>query len=123
MSGNTVQDLRAPQATQSIDIVQERKKADQPTNIADLILHDQPYRPESLEMKKIVTPDSTATIENYCVYSARQKKLIVVAGLFAAFFSPVSCNIYFPALVAIAKDLHVSPSQISLTVTTYQVSV
>ena len=45
-----------------------------------------------------------------------------MAGSFAAFFSPLSSNVYFPAINTIAKDLRVSISRINLTVTTYQVS-
>ena len=122
MSEHTVQDLRAAEVAPSIDTVQDKQKTDQPTTVEDLILHEPPYKPESVEMKELAIPDSTPIAENFSVYSARQKKVILVAGSFAAFFSPVSSNIYFPALVTIAKDLHVSLSQISLTVTTYQVS-
>ena len=123
MSENTVQDPRVAGVALSIDIVQDKQEIDQPTTIDDLILQEPLYKPENVEMKEVAMPDSTPVSDIYSVYSARQKKVIVVAGSFAAFFSPVSSNIYFPAITTIAKDLHVSLSQISLTVTTYQVSV
>ncbi len=123
MSENTVQNLRAAEVTPSIDTVQDKQKMDQPTTSEDLILHEPPYKPESFDMKEFRIPDSTPIADDFSVYSSRQKKVILIAGSFAAFFSPVSSNIYFPALVTIAKDLHVSLSQISLTVTTYQVSL
>lgn len=39
----------------------------------------------------------------------------------AGFFSPVSANIYFPALETLARDLHVSNSLINLTLTSYMI--
>jgi MFS family permease len=39
----------------------------------------------------------------------------------ASSFSPFSANIYYPSLNSIAADLHVSSSQINLTITTYMV--
>ena len=123
MSENAVQDLRAAEVAPSINTVQDTKELDQPTTDEDIILHEPPYKPEMIEMKEAAVPDSTPTADIFSVYTARQKKVILVAGSFAAFFSPVSSNIYFPALNTIAKDLHVSLSQINLTVTTYQVSM
>ena len=65
--------------------------------------------------------ESLPPSEKYSVFTVKQKKIIIVAGSFAAFFSPLSSNVYFPVLNTIATDLHVSISQINLTVTTYQV--
>ena len=123
ISENTVQNLRAAEVAPSIDAVQNKQKMDQPTTVEDLILPGPPYKPQPIEMKELAIPESTPIADNISVYSARQKKVIIVTGSFAAFFSPMSSNIYFPALTTIAKDLHVSLSQIDLTVTTYQVSV
>ena len=123
MSENAMQDLRAAEVAPSINTVQDTKKLDQPTTNEDIILHEPPYKAEMIEMKEATVPDSTSTADIFSVYTARQKKVILVGGSFAAFFSPVSSNIYFPALNTIAKDLHVSLSQINLTVTTYQVSM
>ena len=123
MSENFVQDLRATEIAPSLDIVQDKQKMDQPTANEDVILHGPLHKAEAIEREERALPDSTPTADIFSVYSARQKKLILLAGSFAAFFSPVSSNIYFPALNTIAKDLHVSLSQINLTVTTYQVSM
>ncbi|KAI9689837.1 MAG: hypothetical protein M1822_009719 [Bathelium mastoideum] len=57
--------------------------------------------------------------EPYSIYSTRQKKAIVFGASVAALFSPLSANIYFPALNSLASDLHVSTNLINLTVTTY----
>ncbi|KAI9820353.1 MAG: hypothetical protein M1827_005975 [Pycnora praestabilis] len=59
------------------------------------------------------------TGEVYSVFTVTQKKLIVLTGSLAAFFSPMSSAIYFPALNTIANDLHVSNSKINLSVTTF----
>ncbi|CEJ57865.1 Putative Citrate synthase [Penicillium brasilianum] len=57
----------------------------------------------------------------YSVFSNTQKRLIILVAAIASTFSPLSANIYFPALSSIAKDLGVSPSQINLTITTYMI--
>ena len=123
MSENAVQDLRAAEVAPSISTVQNIRQLDQRTTNEDMDFHEPPYKPEMIEMKEAAVSDSTATADTFSVYTARQKKVILISGSFAAFFSPVSSNIYFPALNTIAKDLHVSLSQINLTVTTYQVSM
>lgn len=58
----------------------------------------------------------------YSIFNRHQKRLIILAAAIASTFSPLSANIYFPALNSIAKDLKVSPSQINLTITTYMVT-
>lgn len=57
----------------------------------------------------------------YSIFTTWQKRFIVLAAACTAFFSPLSAQIYFPALTAIAKDLNVTESQVNLTVTTYMV--
>ena len=123
MSENAVQDRRAAEDAPSINTVQDTEKLNRQTTNEDMILHEPPYKPEMVDMEEAAIPDSTPNADPFSVYAAKQKKVILVAGSFAAFFSPVSSNIYFPALNTIAKDLHVSLSQINLTVTTYQVSM
>lgn len=58
----------------------------------------------------------------YSVWSHNEKKLILFTASVAAFFSPVSGHIYFPAINRIAEDLKVSNSLINLSITTYMVS-
>ncbi|OQE06387.1 hypothetical protein PENVUL_c018G01925 [Penicillium vulpinum] len=57
--------------------------------------------------------------EPYSVFTVNQKRLIILTAALASSFSPLSANIYYPALNSIAKDLRVSLSQINLTITTY----
>ncbi|KAE8451540.1 hypothetical protein EG329_003613 [Mollisiaceae sp. DMI_Dod_QoI] len=51
---------------------------------------------------------------------AKKKQLVYIVSL-AGLFSPLSSNIYFPALGQISRDLHVSLATVSLTVTIYMV--
>lgn len=67
------------------------------------------------------TPLLVHSTAPYSVFSTRQKRLIILAAALISSFSPLSANIYYPALNSIAKDLRVSPSQINLTITTYMV--
>lgn len=64
----------------------------------------------------------TPSGEDYSVFTVPQKRMLILTASLAAFFSPMTGSIYYPATNAIAADLHVSPSAINLTVTTYLVS-
>jgi hypothetical protein len=57
----------------------------------------------------------------YSIYTKNQKRMIILAASIASFFSPMGSNIYIPALNSVAKDMHVSNSLITLTLTTYLV--
>ena len=57
----------------------------------------------------------------FSVFSIREKRFIVIIASLAALFSPLSANIYYPALNTLSTDLHVSLSKINLTITTYLV--
>jgi hypothetical protein len=57
----------------------------------------------------------------YSVFTHNEKRIIILCAGLSQFFSPISGQIYFPSLNAIAADLHVSNSQVTLTITTYLV--
>jgi predicted MFS family arabinose efflux permease len=57
----------------------------------------------------------------YSAFSKRKKQFIVFMAAFAGFFSPLTANIYFPALNTLTKELHTSSSLINLTLTTYMI--
>lgn len=59
----------------------------------------------------------------YSVFTPSQKRLIILTAALASSFSPLSANIYYPALNSIAADLQVSTSKINLTITTYMVCI
>jgi hypothetical protein len=63
-----------------------------------------------------------AHLEAFSQFTVGQKRAIVAMGSLASFFSPLSSSIYLPALTTIAHSLHISTSQVNLTVTTYLVS-
>lgn len=57
----------------------------------------------------------------YSVLSEPVKISILLTASFAAIVSPISSSIYFPAIPTLSRDLHVSVSVITLTITTYLV--
>lgn len=57
----------------------------------------------------------------YSVHSKTVKRLLVFAASATAIFSPISAQIYLPALIPIAKSLHVSATKVNLTITTYMI--
>lgn len=57
----------------------------------------------------------------YSIFDKRTKLFIVVMAACGGFFSPLSANIYFPALNTLSQDLHVSQTLINLTLTSYMI--
>lgn len=66
--------------------------------------------------------EQTPREAKYSVYTVAEKRGLVLAGAAGAFFSPLSAQIYFPALDKLSSDLHVTVTEVNLTVTTYMVS-
>jgi len=91
--------------------------------------HDKAQKEDNSNLKIDVEKQSGAvsfepdTEPPFSIFSDTKKKLIVLTISFIGLLSPLSANIYFPAITAIAKDLDVSNSDINLTVTTYLVSI
>ncbi|KAG0702021.1 hypothetical protein DFH29DRAFT_526748 [Suillus ampliporus] len=57
----------------------------------------------------------------YSIYTRPEKWLIVVIASLAALFSPLTANVYFPAIPTIAAAFHKSIESINLSVTVYMV--
>jgi predicted MFS family arabinose efflux permease len=57
----------------------------------------------------------------HSIFTYRQKCLIVTMVSIASFFSPLSANIYFPALDTLSKDFNTSESIMNLTLTSYMI--
>ena len=57
----------------------------------------------------------------YSCFSPRQKTYISALASFSAMFSGLSAFIYYPAITAISRSLHVSIELINLTITSYQI--
>jgi len=74
--------------------------------------------------KGVQQPTTTpiAASEPHSIYTKNQKRMMVVAAAVASTFSPITGNIYLPALNSVAHDLKVSNSVVTLTVTFYMVS-
>lgn len=77
--------------------------------------------PESGQDVNVGTRSGDLADVDYSVFTVSQRRYIVFMASWAGFFSPVSSQIYFPALNTLAKDLHVSNSLINLTLTSYMV--
>lgn len=57
----------------------------------------------------------------YSLFKTRTRRWIVFMITIGSIISPMTANIYFPAIVSISKDLGVSLSLINLTLTTYMI--
>jgi hypothetical protein len=57
----------------------------------------------------------------YSIFSRHERLFYAWLASVAAFASPVSTSIYYPALTVLAKDLNTSLGNINLTITTYMV--
>jgi len=55
----------------------------------------------------------------YTIFTSKEKTLIVALGAIGALLSPLTANIYYPALIDLARDLGVSYNDINLSVTVY----
>lgn len=57
----------------------------------------------------------------YSVHSTTTKRLLVLGASATAIVSPISAQIYLPALIPIGQSLHISPTKVNLTITTYMI--
>ncbi|KAF2019297.1 MFS general substrate transporter [Aaosphaeria arxii CBS 175.79] len=57
----------------------------------------------------------------YSVFSTRKKQFIVFLAAWGGFFSPLSANIYFPALTTLTHEYNVSSTLMNLTLTSYMI--
>ncbi|KUJ21783.1 MFS general substrate transporter [Mollisia scopiformis] len=67
------------------------------------------------------TLDKSLPDPPYHIFTLGKKKQLVYIVSLAGLFSPLSSNIYFPALGQISRDLNVSLATVSLTVTVYMI--
>ncbi|KAK4544120.1 hypothetical protein LTR36_004618 [Oleoguttula mirabilis] len=79
--------------------------------------HVQDAEPRDLESLQTITTNSPP----FSIFTTKQKRFIVFMVAMAGFFSPLSANIYFPALNTLAIDFDVSSATINLTLTTYMI--
>ncbi|KAI0127207.1 major facilitator superfamily transporter [Xylariales sp. AK1849] len=74
--------------------------------------------PDSEPASEAPVPDSEPS---YSIFTTWEKWSIVLGAAAAAFFSPLTAQIYLPALNLLTKDLGITASQANLTVTTYMI--
>lgn len=55
----------------------------------------------------------------YSIFTHNEKRIIVIYAGLCQFFSPISGQIYFPSLDALASDLNVSSTLVNLTITAW----
>lgn len=67
------------------------------------------------------SPDAFEVASPYTVFTRPAIRVIVALVGVAMLFSPLSANIYFPAMDQLQDDLDVSAQQINLTITSYLV--
>jgi hypothetical protein len=78
---------------------------------------DDKNQPRDLEALSTVQTNSPP----YSVFTKKQKAFIVCLTAWAGFFSPLSANIYFPALTTLTKEYNVSSTLMNLTLTSYMI--
>ncbi|KAI0068155.1 MFS general substrate transporter [Artomyces pyxidatus] len=84
-------------------------------------LESQPHS-DALAPPQDEKQEANAIVEKpYSAFSKRDKWIIVNLAAFAGLFSPLTANIYFPAIPVIASQFHKSIELINLTVTIYMV--
>ncbi|KAI0854058.1 MFS general substrate transporter [Daldinia vernicosa] len=76
---------------------------------------------EEDEPRDLETLSRVSSGPPYSVFSPSMIRWIVFMNCISAFISPITANIYFPAIPALSQDLGVSVAQINLTLTTYMI--
>ncbi|KAI1322241.1 MFS general substrate transporter [Xylariaceae sp. FL0255] len=90
------------------------------TSTSDVESNSTHMEPEKLAVNS--EPPVLDDVIPYTVFTSWEKRSINVQSSFAAMFSTMSSYIYFPALVPISEDLHISVALINLTVTSYLIT-
>jgi hypothetical protein len=116
----------APERKSSPDGSEECKKSEEsqqrPQHQDSANCHEKDGEADATADLEAHHPGSTATDQApWSIYSKPQKKMLILTASVASLFSPLSGQIYFPALNTIASDLKVSSSLVNLTITTYLV--
>ena len=66
----------------------------------------------SQDPEKAIAQDAEPVHKQYSAFTVTEKRIMVSVGSLAAFFSPLSSSIYFPALDTIAAALDETTSRI-----------
>jgi hypothetical protein len=71
------------------------------------------------DVQKVEPSTDVGEDDPWSVWSTRGKRVIIFSASFASLLSPLSSQIYFPALEPIARDLQVSNTLVNLSISTY----
>jgi len=80
---------------------------------------------EAVDLERNVTGASLNRIASgppYTIFSPTTKMFILVSVSISSLISPFGATTFYPALDVLAAQLHVTPSMINLSLTTYMVS-
>jgi hypothetical protein len=108
----------------SMQVFADFQHFDSPRNSRGETHYDEPSSPTekiSSSASSIYSLDKSLPDPPYHVFTLAKKKQLVYIVSLAGLFSPLSSNIYFPALGQISRDLNVSLVTVSLTVTVYMI--
>ena len=64
-------------------------------------------------------PTSSDPADDYSTFTSRQRIIIISIASIVGLLSPLSSNLYVPAIPAVARDLGVTTNAINLTITSY----
>jgi len=83
----------------------------------------EPYEAIDLEQNATGAPlDRVPSGPPYSIFSPRAKTFILVLVSISSLISPFGATTFYPALDVLAAQLHVTPSQINLSLTTYMIA-
>ncbi|KAL9113816.1 MAG: hypothetical protein Q9187_007560 [Circinaria calcarea] len=124
ISRESSQPRRPESSNAEINHEETWKPRDQVENLQEEILglEDGANALAEHEVDSLETVDRTLSWRPpYSVFSKGKKHYIVFIVAWAGLFSPLSANIYFPALNTLTKELRVSNELINLTLTSYMI--
>lgn len=123
---DVVEDLATPKAeAEAHDEKTERE--DQSQHSTSRANYDRQLGGDNADSSNVDLPEleslHTAATNSppWSIFTKGQKRFIVFMVALAGFFSPLSANIYFPALNSLARDFNVSSGVINLTLTSYMI--
>ncbi|EPE10959.1 major facilitator superfamily transporter [Ophiostoma piceae UAMH 11346] len=97
-----------------------RDHSDDHSDHSDLCIHSN-HDDNRNDVEAGLAPVPSVAPPPYSIYTHWEKRMIVLAVSLAAFFSPVTAQIYLPALNVLAVDFNITSTQVNLTMTTYMI--
>ncbi|KAK3116804.1 hypothetical protein LTR53_002439 [Teratosphaeriaceae sp. CCFEE 6253] len=101
------------------DALSLHSQSTQPDNDTPTATSNGNPAPSPADLESLTT--TTTNTPPWSTFTPAQKRFIVLMVALAGFFSPLSANIYFPALNTLSTDFHVSPAIMNLTLTSYMI--